>query len=257
MEYSADPSLTETEITEIAEVFVKLYENGAYDLEEGNKTPAQRKQVKFQFKKTFTHDIKKMSKYYTCIFRAVLEADLTRLSKLRRRVREVQREKEELIKNLDRKRETLAMEVRKEVRDQLRETEFKEQSEQNERLKKRYNEQRERIELLNKQVDELRMDSEKWVERSQFDKLQQQHYELVKAYNKKRSKERTEEEKERDRQRAKKKKAKEKREKRLEEIRAEEEAREKEKADLMADIECDSDDEPEEINISLTSSDED
>lgn len=261
MEYSADSRLTETEITELTEIFIKVYDDGAYDLEEGTKTPSQRKQAKCQFKKTIKNDMKKMSKYYMCIFRTVLEADLARLSQLRRRVREVKREKEELIKNLDRKRETLENDVRKEVRDELRETEFKEQAEQNERLKKRFNEQRERIELLNKQLQEAQMDTENWVERSQFDTLQEQHLHLLKEHNKKKSKEKTEEEKERDRQRAKKKKAKEKKQKRLEELKAEEEAREKERADIMAELdaelECDSDDEPEEINISFSSSDED
>ena len=255
MEYSADSRLTETEITELTEIFIKVYDDGAYDLEEGTKTPAQRKQVKCQFKKTIKNDMKKMSKYYMCIFRTVLEADLARLSQLRRRVREVKREKEQLIKNLEVKRQTLEMDVRKEVRDELRETDFKEQAEQNERLKKRYNEQRERIELLNKQIEQLQMDSEFWVERSQFDSLQEQHYALLKEHNKKRSKEKTEEEKELERQQRQKEKEKEKKRKRLEQLQAEEEQREKEKADLMADLECDSD-EPEEINISFSSSDE-
>ena len=256
MEYSADSRLTETEITELTEIFIKVYDDGAYDLEEGTKTPAQRKQVKCQFKRTIKNDMKKMSKYYMCIFRTVLEADLARLSQLRRRVREVQREKEQVIKNFENKRQTIQNDVRKEVRDELRQTEFKEQSEQNERLKKRYNESRERIEILNKQLQDAKMDTVNWVERSQFDSLQEQHLHLLKEHNKKKSKEKTEEEKERDRQRARKKKAKEKKQKRLEELQAEEQQREKEKADLMAELECDSDDEPEEINISLTSSDE-
>jgi hypothetical protein len=98
MEYLADPRLTDTEITELSEVFVKIYENGAYDPEEENKTPAQRKQVKFQFKKTLTNDLKKMSKYYTCIFRTVLEADITKISLLKRKIKEEQRSKETLIK---------------------------------------------------------------------------------------------------------------------------------------------------------------
>lgn len=245
MEYSADSRLTEIEISELTEIFIKVYDDGAYDLEEGTKTPAQRKQVKCQFKKTIKNDMKKMSKYYMCIFRTVLEADLARLSQLRRRVREVQREKEELIKNLDRKRETLEMDVRKEVRDELRETDFKEQAEQNERLKKRYNEQRVRIEQLNKQVDELQMDSKTWVERSQFNTLQEQYYHLLKETNKKKAREKTQEEKE-----------KEKKRKRLQQLQEEDQQREKEKADLMAELECDSD-EPEEINISFSSSDED
>ena len=76
MEYSADSRLTETEITELTEIFIKVYDDGAYDLEEGTKTPSQRKQAKCQFKKTIKNDMKKMSKYYMCIFRTVLEADL-------------------------------------------------------------------------------------------------------------------------------------------------------------------------------------
>ena len=245
MEYSADSRLTEIELSELTEIFIKVYDDGAYDLEEGTKTPAQRKQVKCQFKKTIKNDMKKMSKYYMCIFRTVLEADLARLSQLRRRIREVQREKEQLIKNLDRKRETLEMDVRKEVRDELRETDFKEQAEQNERLKKRYNEQRVRIEQLNKQVDELQIDSKTWVERSQFNALQAQYYDLLKETNKKKVREKTQEEKEREKKR-----------KRLEQLQQEDQQREKEKADLMAELDSDSD-EPEEINISFSSSDED
>src|SRR6056300_631270 len=107
MEYSADPRLTETEITELTEVFVKIYEDGAYDPEEGNKTPSQRKQVKFQFKKTLTNDLKKMSKYYYCIFRTVLEADIAKMSLLRRRVKEVKREKDKLIEDLERQKQTM------------------------------------------------------------------------------------------------------------------------------------------------------
>jgi site-specific DNA-cytosine methylase len=246
MEHSADSRLTETEITELTEIFIKVYDDGAYDVEEGTKTPSQRKQAKCQFKKTIKNDMKKMSKYYMCIFRTVLEADLARLSQLRRRVREVKREKEELIKNLEVKKQCMETDLRKEIRDDLRETEFKEQSEQNERLKKRYNEQRVRIEQLNKQVEELQMDSRTWVERSQFNTLQNQYYELLKETNKKKAREKTQQEKDLEKKR-----------KRLEQLKAEEEAREKEKADLMAELECDSDDEPEEINISLTSSDED
>ena len=89
MENSADPRLTDKEITDLSEVFVKIYENGTYDPDEGLKTPSQRKQVKFQFKKTLVNDLKKMSKYYTCIFRTVLEADISKMSLLRRRIREV------------------------------------------------------------------------------------------------------------------------------------------------------------------------
>jgi len=251
MEYPADPSLTEIEISELAEVFVKIYEDGAYDLEEGNKTPAQRKQVKFQFKKTFTHDLKKMSKYYTCIFRTVLEADIGKLSLLRRRVKEVKREKEQLIKNLEVKRATLENDVRKDIRNELEQGYFKEQSEQNTRLKKRLNEYNERIQQLNNMNEELKMDTENWIERSEYDSLQHQYYALLKEYNKKRSKERSEEDKEQKQ----KDKEKEKKRMRLNELQKEEQQREKEKADLIAELECD--DEPEEINISFSYSDED
>ncbi len=246
MEHSADNRLSDNEITELSEVFVKIYEDGAYDPEEGTKTPAQRKQVKCQFKKTLLKDSKTMSKYYSCIFRTVLEADISKLSLLRRRIKEVKREKEQLVKNLEVKRQTMINDVRKDIRDELRETEFKEQSEQNTRLRKRVNEYNERIQQLNKMNEELRMDTENWVERSEYDSLQEQYYVLNKQHNKKRTREKTQEEKDLEKKR-----------KRLQELKAEEEQREKEKAELMAELECDIDDEPEEINISLTSSDED
>ena len=251
MEQSADNRLSDNEITELSELFIKIYEDGAYDLEEGNKTPAQRKQVKFQFKKTLTHDLKKMSKYYTCIFRTVLEADIGKLSLLRRRVKEVKREKEQLVKNLEVKRATLENDVRKDIRNELEQGYFKEQSEQNTRLKKRLNEYNERIQQLNNMNEELKMDTENWIERSEYDSLQHQYYALLKEYNKKRSKERSEEDKEQKQ----KDKEKEKKRMRLNELKAEEQQREKEKADLIAELECD--DEPEEINISFSYSDED
>jgi len=246
MEHSADNRLSDNEITELSEVFVKIYEDGAYDPEEGTKTPAQRKQVKCQFKKTLLKDRKTMSKYYSCVFRTVLEADISKMSLLRRRIKEVKREKEQLVKNLEVKRQTMINDVRKDIRDELRETEFKEQSEQNTRLRKRVNEYNERIQQLNKMNEELRMDTENWVERSEYDSLQEQYYVLNKQHNKKRTREKTQEEKDLEKKR-----------KRLQELKAEEEQREKEKADLMAELECDSDNEPEEINISFSSSDED
>jgi len=245
MEYSADNRLSDNEITELAEVFVKIYEDGAYDPEEGTKTPAQRKQVKCQFKKTLLKDRKTMSKYYSCIFRTVLEADISKMSLLRRRIKEVQREKEKLVTNLEVKRQSMMSDVRKDIRDELEQGYFKEQSEQNTRLRKRVNEYNERIQQLNKMNEDLRMDTETWVERSEYDSLQQQYYALIKKHNKKRTREKTQEDKDLEKKR-----------KRLEELKAEEEQREKEKADLMAELESDSDDEPEEINISLTSSDE-
>jgi len=171
MEYSADPRLTDTEITELSEVFVKIYENGAYDPEEGNKTPAQRKQVKFQFKRTLVNDLKKMSKYYYCIFRTVLEADISKLSLLRSRIREVKREKEQLVKHLEHQRQTMKNDVYIEIRRELEQGYFKEQAEQNMRLKKRVNEYNERIQYLNKLNDELKMDSVNFVSREEFDKL--------------------------------------------------------------------------------------
>ncbi len=247
MEYSADPRLTDTEITELSEVFVKIYEDGAYDPEEGNKTPAQRKQVKFQFKKTLANDLKKMSKYYMCIFRTVLEADISRLSLLRRRVKEEKRAKEELIQDLERKRQTMEDDLRRKIRDELQEGYFKEQAEQNERLKKRLNEYNTRIQFLNKRNEALQMDSVTWVSREDYDNLSQQYYHLLQQTNKKKIREQSVEDKER-----------EEKTKRLEKLQREEDERNKEKAKLMAelDIECD-DDPPEQINISCSSSDED
>lgn len=256
MEHSADNRLSDTEITELAEVFVKIYEDGAYDPEEGTKTPAQRKQVKCQFKKTLLKDRKTMSKYYSCVFRTVLEADISKMSLLRRRIKEVQREKEQLVKNLEVKRQSMMNDVRKDIRDELEQGYFKEQSEQNTRLKKRVNEYNQRIQQLNKMNEQLQMDTEQWVERSEYDSLHQQYYDLLKATNKKKVKAESDEEKELERQQRQKEKEREKKRKRLEEIEAEEQQREKEKADLMAELECDSD-EPEEINISFSSSDED
>ena len=251
MEQFADNRLSDNEITELSELFIKIYEDGAYDLEEGNKTPAQRKQVKHQFKKTLLKDSKTMSKYYSCIFRTVLEADISKMSLLRRRIKEVEREKEQLVKNLEVKRQTMMSDVRKDIRNELEQGYFKEQSEQNTRLKKRLNEYNERIQQLNNMNEELKMDSENWVERSEYDSLQHQYYALLKEYNKKRSKERSEEDKEQKQ----KDKEKEKKRMRLNELQKEEQQREKEKADLIAELECD--DEPEEINISFSYSDED
>ena len=159
MEYSADPRLTDTEITELSEVFVKIYENGAYDPDEENKTPAQRKQVKFQFKKTLTNDLKKISKYYTCIFRTVLEADITKISLLKRRIKDEKRSREKLINNLDLKRQTMKDELRKEIRDELAESHFKDMVEQNKRLKKMVNELNGRVQFLNDRNEQLQMDS--------------------------------------------------------------------------------------------------
>ena len=257
MEQSADNRLTDNEITELTELFIKIYEDGAYDLEEGTKTPSQRKQVKHQFKKTLLKDSKTMSKYYSCVFRTVLEADIPKMSLLRRRIKEVQREKEQLVKNLEIKRQTMMSDVRKDIRNELEQGYFKEQSEQNTRLKKRVNEYNERIQQLNNMNEELKMDSENWVERTEYDSLQDQYYALLKSTKKKKVKAESDEDKELERQQKQKEKEKEKKRKRLEELEAEEHKREKEKADLIAELESDSDDEPEEINISLSSSDED
>ena len=198
-----------------------------------------------------------MSKYYSCVFRTVLEADIARMSLLRRRIKEVQREKEQLVKNLEVKRQTMMSDVRKDIRNELEQGYFKEQSEQNTRLKKRVNEYNERIQQLNNMNEELKMDSENWVERTEYDSLQDQYYALLKSTKKKKVKAESDEDKELERQQKQKEKEKEKKRKRLEELEAEEQKREKEKADLIAELESDSDDEPEEINISLSSSDED
>jgi hypothetical protein len=216
MEYSADPRLTDTELTELSEVFVKIYENGAYDPEEGNKTPAQRKQVKFQFKKTLANDLKKMSKYYYCIFRTVLEADISKLSLLRSRIREVKREKEQLVKHLEHQRQTMKNDVYIEIRRELEQGYFKEQAEQNIRLKKRVNEYNERIQYLNKLNDELKMDSVNFVSREEFDKLQEEYYNLKKMKDKTITEEQSKEEKEKEKKRA----AIEKKRKELEELEA-------------------------------------
>ena len=241
MEYSADPSLTETEISDLAEVFVKIYENGAYDPEEGNKTPAQRKQVKFQFKKTLTADLKKMSKYYTCIFRTVLEADIAKMSLLRRRIREVKREQEQMIKNLENKRQIMENELRPQIRDELEKGYFKEQAEQNIRLKRRVNEYNERIQFLNKQNDNLKMDTQFWVAREDHETLKEQYVTLVEKTSKKKIREQTVEDKE-----------KEKKRKELEDIQNKRKQMEEDEARLMAELECDND-EPEDIVISCSS----
>lgn len=241
MEYATDPRLTDTEITELSEVFVKIYENGAYDPEEENKTPAQRKQVKFQFKKTLTNDLKKMSKYYTCIFRTVLEADISKMSLLRRRIKEEKRSKETLIKNLDIKRQNMKDELRKEIRDELVETHFKDMAEQNKRLKKSLNEKNQRIIYLNKVMDQLQMDSEVWVAREDHENLKEQYVALLEKTSKKKIREQSVEDKEKEEKR-----------KRLEKLQKEDDERNKEKARLMAELECDND-EPEEIIISCSS----
>ena len=245
MEYSTDQRLSETEITELSEVFVKIYEDGAYDPEEGNKTPSQRKQVKFQFKKTLANDLKKMSKYYYCIFRTVLEADIAKMSLLRRRVKEVKREKDKLIEDLERQKQTMKDEIRKEVRAELIETEFKEQTEQNQRLKKRLNEYNQRIQYLNKKNQDLQMDSETWVTREDFDTLQEQYVDLLQRTSKKKIKEQSQEDKD-----------KEKKRKELEEIQKKRKQMEEDEAKLMAELECDNN-APEEIMISCSSSEED
>ena len=247
MEYSADPRLTDTEITELSEVFVKIYEDGAYDPEEGNKTPAQRKQVKFQFKRTLANDLKKMSKYYMCIFRTVLEADISRLSLLRRRLKEEKRAKEELIQDLERKRQTMEDDLRTKIRDELVESHFKDMAEQNKRLKKSLNEKNQRIIYLNKVMEQLQMDSEVWVAREDHETLKEQYVALLEKTTKKKIREQSVEDKE-----------KEKKRKELQDIQNKRKQMEEDEAKLMAelDIECD-DDPPEEINISCSSSDED
>lgn len=244
MEYLTDPRLTDTEITELSEVFVKIYENGAYDPEEENKTPAQRKQVKFQFKKTLSNDLKKMSKYYTCIFRTVLEADITKISLLKRKIKEEQRSKETLIKDLDIKRQNMKDELRKEIRDELIETHFKDMAEQNKRLKKSLNEKNERIIYLNKVMEQLQMDSEVWVAREDHETLKEQYVALLEKTCKKKIREQSVEDKEREEKR-----------KRLEKLQKEDDERNKEKARLMVELECDNN-EPEEIIISCSSDDE-
>jgi hypothetical protein len=244
MEYLTDPRLTDTEITELSEVFVKIYENGAYDPEEGNKTPAQRKQVKFQFKKTLVNDLKKMSKYYYCIFRTVLEADITKMSLLRRRIKEEQRSKETLIKDLDIKRQNMKDELRKEIRDELVETHFKDMAEQNKRLKKSLNEKNQRIIYLNKVMEQLQMDSEVWVAREDHETLKEQYVALLEKTSKKKIREQSVEDKE-----------KEKKRKELQDIQNKRKQMEEDEARLMAELECDNDD-PEEIIISCSSDDE-
>ena len=244
MEYLTDPRLTDTEITELSEVFVKIYENGAYDPEEGNKTPAQRKQVKFQFKKTLTNDLKKMSKYYTCIFRTVLEADITKISLLKRKIKEEQRSKETLIKDLDIKRQNMKDELRKEIRDELVETHFKDMAEQNKRLKKSLNEKNERIIYLNKVMEQLQMDSEVWVAREDHETLKEQYVALLEKTSKKKIREQSVEDKE-----------KEKKRKELQDIQNKRKQMEEDEAKLMAELQCDND-EPEEIIISCSSDDE-
>jgi DNA repair exonuclease SbcCD ATPase subunit len=244
MEYSADPRLTDTEITELSEVFVKIYENGAYDPEEGNKTPAQRKQVKFQFKKTLVNDLKKMSKYYYCIFRTVLEADISKMSLLRRRVKEEKRAKETLIQDLERKRETMKNDIRKEIRDELQEGYFKEQAEQNKRLKKMVNDLNRRVQYLNDRNEELQMDSMTWVARKDHETLKEQYVTLLEKTTKKKIREQTDEDKE-----------KEKKRKELEEIQKKRKQMEEDEAKLMAELECNNDP-PENITISCSSSDE-
>ena len=244
MEYLTDPRLTDTEITELSEVFVKIYENGAYDPEEGNKTPAQRKQVKFQFKKTLVNDLKKMSKYYYCIFRTVLEADITKMSLLRRRIKEEQRSKETLIKDLDIKRQNMKDELRKEIRDELVETHFKDMAEQNKRLKKSLNEKNQRIIYLNKVMEQLQMDSEVWVAREDHEILKEQYVALLEKTSKKKIREQSVEDKE-----------KEKKRKELQDIQNKRKQMEEDEARLMAELECDNGD-PEEIIISCSSDDE-
>ena len=244
MEYLTDPRLTDTEITELSEVFVKIYENGAYDPEEGNKTPAQRKQVKFQFKKTLVNDLKKMSKYYYCIFRTVLEADITKMSLLRRRIKEEQRSKETLIKDLDIKRQNMKDELRKEIRDELVETHFKDMAEQNKRLKKSLNEKNQRIIYLNKVMEQLQMDSEVWVAREDHETLKEQYVALLEKTSKKKIREQSVEDKE-----------KEKKRKELQDIQNKRKQMEEDEAKLMAELQCDND-EPEEIIISCSSDDE-
>lgn len=244
MEYSADPRLTETELTELSELFVKIYENGAYDPEEGNKTPAQRKQVKHQFKKTLKTDLNKMSKYYMCVFRTVLECDISKMSLLRRRIKDIKREKEELIKNLDIKRQIMKDELRKEIRDELIENDFKDMEDQNKRLRKRLNEYNTRLQFANKQNQELQMESETWVSRKDHETLSEQYYQLLKKTSKNQMIEQTKEDKEREEKR-----------KRLEQLQKEDDERNKEKAKLMAELECNND-EPEEIVISCLSDEE-
>ena len=244
MEYSADPRLTDTELTELSELFVKIYENGAYDPEEGNKTPAQRKQVKHQFKKTLKNDLNKMSKYYMCVFRTVLECDISKMSLLRRRIKDIKREKEELIKNLDIKRQIMKDELRKEIRDELIENDFKDMAEQNKRLRKRLNDYNTRIQFLNKQNEELQMDSMTWVSRKEHESLKEQYYHLLQKTSKKNIIEQTKEDKEKEEKR-----------KRLEQLQKEDDERNKEKERLIAELECDNN-EPEEIVISCSSDEE-
>jgi len=245
MEHSAETRLTEKEITELSDIFLKIYEEGAYDPEEGDKTPAQRKQVKCQFKKTITKDNKSLSKYYMCLFRTVLEADLDEMRKLRRHIKDIKRQQETMEKNLQYRKDVMKDDVRKEVRDELTETHFKEQAEQNKRLKKLVNDLNERIIRVNKENADIKEEMRKSVPRKEYRELQKDYYALLELKNKKTPKEKTVEDKEREKKR-----------KELEELQKKRKQMEEDEAKILAELECETSDEPEEIIHSFSSEEE-
>jgi hypothetical protein len=131
--------------------------------------------------------------------------------------------------------------LRQEIRDELEKGYFKEQAEQNIRLKKTVNEYLSRIQFLNNQNDNLRMDSEYWVSREDHEILKEQYVTLVEKTSKKKIREQTVEDKE-----------KEKKRKELQDIQNKRKQMEEDEARLMAELECDND-EPENIVISCSS----
>lgn len=218
---SSDKRITPQQIDAITDIFICLYKDGEYDPVDGERTAQQRKTLKHTFKKQFKNDSSRFSTYYTCIFQALIDADLKRVCSQRRRIKQLVREQEESKKNMELQKELMKNEVRREVKEELMNGHFKELAERCERLNNRISEYNKRLIEKNNVIDQLKDNMAHFVPREDFDKLQEEYYNLKQIKDKQNAVEKKKDDKK-----------EEERKKKIEALQKKKEALEKEEAEL-------------------------
>lgn len=238
---SSNLSLNEIQIQSLCDIFIELYKDGIYSVEENEKTPAQRKTLRCSFRKELRNA--KFSQYFVCLFQGLIESDTKKVIEKNRKIKELKKQNEEYKKDMEIKLSLERNEMRREIRQELITTDFREMSETNDRLRKRLNEYANRIEQKNAQIDYLKVDSQNYVPRADYNTLESEYLALKVIKSDKQTAEDKEKEKHR-----KKKKA------RLDALLKK---KEEEEAELVAlQKELYDDEENVEINISDSSSSE-
>tara|TARA_R110001592_G_scaffold68834_7_gene211090 strand:+ start:2484 stop:3248 length:765 start_codon:yes stop_codon:yes gene_type:complete len=193
---SSDNRITPELINSITEIFVSLYKNGDYDPIDGTKTPDQRKTLKHSFKKQFKYDSAKFSQYYTCIFEAIIESDLKKVCYQRRRIKELIKEKDKILKQVEESSDKDKDKMYNDVKEELINGYFKEEREKCERITGRLSVYNERLIQKNRIIEDLELALKESVPRKEFDKLNEDYYHLKLLKDKQASIDKKEENKE-------------------------------------------------------------